>query len=377
MHFQSDWLEYYISKGIDILLWNYRGYGKSEGKPDLRLLIEDGKIVAKYIKDNFSTYKFGIHGESLGGCVAIHIAEVAEPDFLFADRTFGYLSDTVLFTFGRLAYFCFFVACFSDIDSVSPYLKLNCYKLLSSDPNDKLINDIASLKSALAFKLINQSHLSPGRCYLKNHLFLLGFPTKQDCEEICQSLKNVNDLYTSLNTESSLEKFKVIHTESNEEQDIKIISCRIISILTDLNAGGLSLKSIVKSNFPNLQFYMWLNILEIWGCYSSVTGCYSKCQIYHSVTELKIGLSQIKEIGSLAICKDIEKILKIVEKVCGNLKIKNKKRPGLENDEISVPLQNYRAGFLMPISCGHSGQYNNLEMEVLDKHLYNAKFALM
>ena len=30
---QSNWLEFYEKCGINILIWNYRGYGESEGTP--------------------------------------------------------------------------------------------------------------------------------------------------------------------------------------------------------------------------------------------------------------------------------------------------------------------------------------------------------
>jgi hypothetical protein len=31
--YQSDWLEYYINMGINVFVWNYRGFGNSEGTP--------------------------------------------------------------------------------------------------------------------------------------------------------------------------------------------------------------------------------------------------------------------------------------------------------------------------------------------------------
>jgi alpha-beta hydrolase superfamily lysophospholipase len=31
--YQSDWLDYYYNNGINVFVWNYRGYGSSEGTP--------------------------------------------------------------------------------------------------------------------------------------------------------------------------------------------------------------------------------------------------------------------------------------------------------------------------------------------------------
>ncbi len=31
--YQSDWLDYYVNMGINVFVWNYRGFGLSEGVP--------------------------------------------------------------------------------------------------------------------------------------------------------------------------------------------------------------------------------------------------------------------------------------------------------------------------------------------------------
>ena len=38
----------------------------------------------------------------------------------------------------------------NDSNSVYDYLNADCYKLVSADPSDLLINDLASLKSGIA-----------------------------------------------------------------------------------------------------------------------------------------------------------------------------------------------------------------------------------
>jgi len=48
--YQSDWLDYYFNNGINVFVWNYRGYGFSEGNPSPKKLREDSEIVAAYVK---------------------------------------------------------------------------------------------------------------------------------------------------------------------------------------------------------------------------------------------------------------------------------------------------------------------------------------
>ena len=31
--YQSDWLDFYVNMGINVFVWNYRGFGLSEGDP--------------------------------------------------------------------------------------------------------------------------------------------------------------------------------------------------------------------------------------------------------------------------------------------------------------------------------------------------------
>lgn len=39
--YQSDWLDYYVQMGINVFVWNYRGYSLSEGTPSPRVLSSD------------------------------------------------------------------------------------------------------------------------------------------------------------------------------------------------------------------------------------------------------------------------------------------------------------------------------------------------
>jgi hypothetical protein len=52
------------------------------------------------VKSKFVIGKIGVHGESLGGCVASYIAKKCNVDFVFIDRTFSSLTDVAYWTFG-------------------------------------------------------------------------------------------------------------------------------------------------------------------------------------------------------------------------------------------------------------------------------------
>jgi len=74
---------------MDICFFNYRGYGSSTGTPTPDNLKSDGKHVYEYIKLNYEiSSKILIHGESIGGMVAIYLAKLYQHEIalLIADR---------------------------------------------------------------------------------------------------------------------------------------------------------------------------------------------------------------------------------------------------------------------------------------------------
>ncbi|RDB35246.1 MAG: alpha/beta hydrolase [Spirobacillus cienkowskii] len=64
----SSWLSNY---GFDIIIFDYRGFGKSSGKPTRDGLIKDGIAALNWTKKNSRTAENFILGQSLGGAVAI------------------------------------------------------------------------------------------------------------------------------------------------------------------------------------------------------------------------------------------------------------------------------------------------------------------
>lgn len=82
-------MDYYYSKGFNLFLWNYRGYGRSKGRPSFKNIKGDSIDIVKYLKTNFNLTLIGAHGESLGGAFAAHMAYKCNLDFVFVDRCFS------------------------------------------------------------------------------------------------------------------------------------------------------------------------------------------------------------------------------------------------------------------------------------------------
>jgi hypothetical protein len=101
--YQTEWIDYYHDLGVNLVIWNYRCYGRSGGQIISPInIMKDGEKVFQYVKSNLANGKIGIHGESLGGSVASYIASKCNVDFVFSDRTFSSLTSVVNWGFGGL-----------------------------------------------------------------------------------------------------------------------------------------------------------------------------------------------------------------------------------------------------------------------------------
>lgn len=92
----SYWLSFFLKKGINVMGWNYRGYGQTKGSCTPYNIKADGESIFDFVISELQlNSKVGMYGRSLGGVVASHIS-ATYPDkisLLIADRTFGNLKD--------------------------------------------------------------------------------------------------------------------------------------------------------------------------------------------------------------------------------------------------------------------------------------------
>jgi alpha/beta superfamily hydrolase len=368
-YFQSEWLEFYTAQGIDVLLWNYRGFGKSTGTPQLSELVEDGVCLIKFIKSHKNYQKIGIHGESLGGCIAIQIAAASECAFLCADRTFSNISDTILFKKGRLAYFCFKVSGFRDVNSVDTYLKLSCYKVITGDACDNVISDFASLKTGVALRAVSKHSDSLGAIFLNNKwkAFKCLLPYS-DFKVLLTSLNNITSALDLFPIDSYTEKQQIIiKTEYFEELDLNYSLKKVTSALNEVDAGGMRLIDINKFDYPELRLFVWLISLELWGCFNDGVIAVTSNVMIKTIAVLRLSVLELKELQGFPAVKDIEVVINALETILHG--IQEKGRTSSVSDQSSNEEEYRNVGFLLPIACGHNGQFSITEKALYQRHL--------
>ena len=148
----------YLMNDVDILFWNYRGYGFSEGNADFTNSCEDILNIYDHIMEHFHYTKIAVHGLSIGGVPASYLASKRNINLIIADRTFGSVEDIInSFPFcNKFIYYLAKIILFPFIDNTENFIKSSCKKILLNDPEDKTIIDTFSLKTSISKKIINE-----------------------------------------------------------------------------------------------------------------------------------------------------------------------------------------------------------------------------
>ncbi|MGA9212264.1 alpha/beta hydrolase [Kaistella sp.] len=81
--------------GYDVLVMDYRGYGKSSGPRNEELLYSDAQFIYDFAKKTYGEENIVVYGRSLGGVFAIKVASENQPKALILEAAFFNLQDIV------------------------------------------------------------------------------------------------------------------------------------------------------------------------------------------------------------------------------------------------------------------------------------------
>ena len=81
--------------GYDVLAPDYRGYGKSTGRPSEENLIADAHIFYAFALKHYKEKNIVIYGRSLGSGVAVQLAAVNHPKLVILETPFAILLEVV------------------------------------------------------------------------------------------------------------------------------------------------------------------------------------------------------------------------------------------------------------------------------------------
>lgn len=84
---------YFVDKGYDVLVMDYRTYGKSKGKLSEKALYDDALMCYSYLTKTYKENEISIYGRSLGTGIATFIASANSPKQLILETPYYSLVD--------------------------------------------------------------------------------------------------------------------------------------------------------------------------------------------------------------------------------------------------------------------------------------------
>ena len=112
-------MPYLLDAGINVLLFDYRGFGRSSGSPSLSGIIDDGVTAARlHEKIRPKNLPSILYGYSLGGAIAAQIILRHPFDGLILQSTFTNLPDIARVTFPRVPLHLFSGRLFDTLEVV-------------------------------------------------------------------------------------------------------------------------------------------------------------------------------------------------------------------------------------------------------------------
>lgn len=124
--------------GFSSLVFDYRGYGRSEGKPDEEGTYRDVEGAWKYLtgEKGFGADQIIVHGRSLGGAVAAWIAAREEPAGLVLESTFTSIPEVAskMYWFLPVRWLCKY-----QYDTLARLEQIDCPVLILHSREDELV----------------------------------------------------------------------------------------------------------------------------------------------------------------------------------------------------------------------------------------------
>ncbi len=127
-----------VKKNISVFIFDYRGYGKSFGKPSEKGIYTDGIAAYDYLTEieMISPERISVFGRSLGGAVAIEVALQRKVRCLITESTFTSVRDMSKTIFPFFIFSPFIPNHYCNIIKIS---KVSVPKLIIHGKNDEII----------------------------------------------------------------------------------------------------------------------------------------------------------------------------------------------------------------------------------------------
>ncbi len=125
-----------VRYGFNVMMYDYRGYGRSEGEPNEEGIYSDGKAVFDYVKKMRMNNKIILWGTSLGGAVAVDVASNRQAAGLILESAFTSARDMARIHYPYIPVSNFLT---SKLNSINKISKINIPTLIIHGEKDKIV----------------------------------------------------------------------------------------------------------------------------------------------------------------------------------------------------------------------------------------------
>lgn len=130
-------LKFFHELGCNIFIFDYRGYGKSKGKPSEKGMYLDVQGAYDYLLSRkISPEQIIGYGESIGGAISIDLASKNRLGGLITDSTLSSSKDMIKIIYPFLPYWIFS----SRLDSINKIKSIKIPKLIIHSVNDEIVS---------------------------------------------------------------------------------------------------------------------------------------------------------------------------------------------------------------------------------------------
>jgi fermentation-respiration switch protein FrsA (DUF1100 family) len=109
--------------GASVLIFDYRGFGKSEGRPSEQGVLDDARAARKWLanREHIGESDIVLMGESLGGGVAVDLAAADGARALILESTFSSLPDAAAYHYPWLPVHLLMQTRFDSVAKIGAY----------------------------------------------------------------------------------------------------------------------------------------------------------------------------------------------------------------------------------------------------------------
>lgn len=135
---RGDSIKIFHNIGLNVFIFDYRGYGSSSGKPGEQGLYDDGRSAWRYLTETrrIKNRDIVLFGRSLGGAVATRLAAEVKAGGLILESTFSSARDMAANLFPVLSHVIYLRFNFNTLGAVR---NVHCPILVIHGPDDEII----------------------------------------------------------------------------------------------------------------------------------------------------------------------------------------------------------------------------------------------